>query len=198
MTRREYFRAYLMKSKVVAAVTGIMGLIAAQFVCHPSVAQLKPWGHSNDVLVDLSVVGNSGTGHNIETGSRLSIPILGERLLEPPRRMPVSRLLSPGTPMKRARLENEALTIKLVPPSKLRKRSAVKKRKPKIKAPRKVARKLNTQSHSLGPGIKKNGKKYHGAGATGETKAEGNHGQPTTDGIFTAAGSAVISKGCAA
>ena len=61
MTRRACFRAYLIKSKVVAAVTGIMGLIAAQFACYPSVAQLKPWGHSNDVLVDLSVLGNSGT-----------------------------------------------------------------------------------------------------------------------------------------
>ena len=121
MTRQVCFRAYLIKSKVVAAVAGIMGLIAAQFVCHPSAAQLKPWGHSNDVLVDLSVVGNSGTGHNIERGSRFSIPILADQLLEPPRRMPVSRLLSPGSPRKRARLENEALTIKLVPPSKLRK-----------------------------------------------------------------------------
>ena len=118
MTRRVCFRAHLINSKVVAAVTGIMGLIAAQFACYPSVAQLKPWGHSNDVLVDLSVAGNSGIGHNIETSSRLSIPILGERLLDPPRRMPVSRLLSPGSPIKRARLENEALTIKLVPPSK--------------------------------------------------------------------------------
>ena len=96
MTRRACFRAHLTNSKVVAAVTGIMGLIAVQFACYPSVAQLKPWGHSNDVLVDLSVLGNRGTGHNLETVSSLSIPILGERLLEPPRRMPVSRLLSPS------------------------------------------------------------------------------------------------------
>ena len=142
MTRRACFKAYSIKSKVVAAVTGIMGLIAAQFVCYPSAAQLKPWGHSNDVLVDMSIVGNHGTGFHIETGSRLSISILGAQLLEPPRRMPVSRLLSPGTPMKRARLESEASTIKLVPPSKLRKRSAVAKRKTTIKAPRKAARKL--------------------------------------------------------
>ena len=147
MTRRACFKAYSIKSKVVAAVTGIMGLIAAQFVCYPSAAQLKPWGHSNDVLVDMSIVGNHGTGFHIETGSRLSISILGAQLLEPPRRMPVSRLLSPGTPMKRARLENEASTIKLVPPSKLRKRSAVAKRKTTIKAPRKAARKLRRISN---------------------------------------------------
>ena len=131
-----------MKSKFVAAGAGMMGLIAAQFVCQPSAAQLKPWGHSNDVLVDLSVVGDIGAGRSIDTGSHVFMPILGERLLAPPRRMPVSRLLSPSPSMKRARLENEALTVKLVPPSELRKRRAVAKRRPTITARRKVARKI--------------------------------------------------------
>ena len=148
MTRGEYVRAYLMKKKFVTAGAGMVGLIAAQFVCQPSIAQLKPWGHSNDVLVDLSVLGDRGAGHSIETGSRVFIPILGEGLLAPPRRMPVSRLLSPSPSTKRAQLGNEALTIKLVPPSELPKRRTVKKRKPKIKAPREVARKLK---HNLSP-----------------------------------------------
>ena len=122
MTRRTDLRAYLINRIFIPSGKGMMVLIAAQFLSQPSAAQLKAWDHSNTVLVDLSVLGVGDTGHRVDTATRVLLPSLGETLLAPPRRMPISRLLAPRPPTEGVRLERELRTVKLVPPSELRKR----------------------------------------------------------------------------
>jgi len=133
MTRERIQSGNLTKLAGAALIAGA----AAFFTASTANAQLKPWDDSNEVLVDLSVLGDGGGGLGPDAGTGVFLPSLVEELLDPPRRTPASRLLVPRPPAGGASAQHELPKVKLISPSEQWKRAAKAKRKPSPKVARK-------------------------------------------------------------
>jgi len=126
MTRNEI----LTKGIFTKTGTALMAGAAVIFASYGAEAQLKPWDDSNEVLVDLSVLGDGGAGPGPNAGTGVFLPSLSGQLLDPPRRTPVSRLLVSRPPAAGAVAARELPAVKLISPSEQRRRAATAKRKP--------------------------------------------------------------------
>ena len=121
----------------------VASVISIMFITPSTVqAQLKPWDHSNQVLVDLSIldeisslsgftphVGISGLPkpRNIARGlSNFSNP--SSQLLSPPKKTPVSSFLINRAPKIKAAKKIKRLSFKSTSPRNYSKRSAISKR----------------------------------------------------------------------
>ncbi len=110
----------------------VAALIAAAFMSfavNHADAQLRPWNSSNEVLVDMSVLGDNGVGPG-PVGS-ISLPSLTGEVLDPPSKMPRSRLLATRPPMAGAYGEVDLPPVKLKKP---KRRSSSKKKSRKTRA----------------------------------------------------------------
>ena len=138
MKWRNNFRRGSWLSKVF-----VVSVISIMFITPSTVqAQLKPWDHSNQVLVDLSIldeissvgrfashVGISGLPkpRNFARGlSNFSNP--SSQLLSPPNKTPVSSFLINRAPKIKAAKKIKRLSFKSTSPRNYNKRTAISKR----------------------------------------------------------------------
>jgi len=135
--RNKFGRGSWLSWVLVASVTNIMFIIPSTVQ-----AQLKPWDHSNQVLVDLSIldeisslggftphVGISGLPkpRNFARGlSNFSNP--SSQLLSPPKKTPVSSFLINRAPKLKAAKKIKRLSFKSTSPRNYNKRTAISKR----------------------------------------------------------------------
>ena len=92
-------------------------------------AQLRPWNSNNEVLVDMSVVGDSGFGPG--PTSSVALPSLTGDILDPPNRMPRSRILATRPPSAGGFGEVDLPPVKLKKPTR---RSTAKRKTRKTRA----------------------------------------------------------------
>ena len=122
----------------------VASVISIMFITPSTVqAQLKPWDHSNQVLVDLSIldeisslsgfaphVGISGLPKPRNFARRLSnLPNPSSQLLSPPKKTPVSSFLINRAPKIKAAKKIKRLSFKSTSPRNYNKRTAISKRK---------------------------------------------------------------------
>ena len=92
-------------------------------------AQLRPWDYSNEILVDLSVIGDAGLGPAPRAPGAIALPSLTGEILDPPLRTPRSRLLVTRPPSRGALFVPEQLpVVKLISPAELKRRDAARKK----------------------------------------------------------------------
>ena len=84
---RHFFSAGHFAMRLLSVTIAAVVLIG--FVSSAS-AQLRPWDANNQVMVDLSVLSDNGVGPSPQ--GRVSLPSLTGDILDPPSRMPRSRL----------------------------------------------------------------------------------------------------------
>lgn len=104
-------------------VLGLLGGFVA-ILPYSAEAQLRPWNSSNEVLVDLSVLGQGGGSPASRTAPGVLLPSLSTTVLDPPLRSPVSRLLVPRPPVGNHVAASNLPRVKLIPPSQFKKRRA--------------------------------------------------------------------------
>ena len=122
----------------------VVSVISIMFITPSTVqAQLKPWDHSNQVLVDLSIldeisslggfashVGISGLPKPRNFARRLSnFSNPSSQLLSPPKKTPVSSFLINRAPKIKAAKKIKRLSFKSTSPRNYNKRTAISKRK---------------------------------------------------------------------
>jgi len=122
----------------------VASIISIMFITPSTVqAQLKPWDHSNQVLVDLSIldeisslsgfapnVGVSGLPKPRNFARRISdLPNPSGQLLSPPEKTPVSRFFINRAPNLTAAKKIKRLSFKSTSPRNYNKRTAISKRK---------------------------------------------------------------------
>ena len=122
----------------------VVSVISIMFITPSTVqAQLKPWDHSNQVLVDLSIldeisslgryashVGISGLPKPRNFARRLSnFSNPSGQLLSPPKKTPVSSFLINRAPKIKAAKKIKRLSFKSTSPRNYNKRTAISKRK---------------------------------------------------------------------
>ena len=122
----------------------VVSVISMMFITPSTVqAQLKPWDHSNQVLVDLSIldeisslggfashVGISGLPKPRNFARRLSnFSNPSSQLLSPPKKTPVSSFLINRAPKIKAAKKIKRLSFKSTSPRNYNKRTAISKRK---------------------------------------------------------------------
>ncbi len=120
---------------VILAAIAIIGLASS------AQAQLRPWDATNQVMVDLSVLGDNGVGP-APAGGAIMLPSLTGDLLDPPARTPRSRLLVKRPPAGAASTVQDLPRVKLKRPGKsTKKRRTVrrKSKKPRSRAPKVAA-----------------------------------------------------------
>jgi outer membrane protein OmpA-like peptidoglycan-associated protein len=120
---------------VILAAVAIFGLIS------PAQAQLRPWDATNQVMVDLSVLGDNGVGP-APAGGSVMLPSLTGDLLDPPARTPRSRLLVKRPPVTGARAVEDLPKVTLKRPGKAAKKRRIvrrKSKKPRSRAPKVAA-----------------------------------------------------------
>lgn len=121
--------SYFVKQNLITASVGLFALIAVQITSQPSEAQLKAWDDTNEVLVDLSVLSVRVGALDQYSITDISLPSLDGRLLDPPKRMPLSKLLTPRPPHAGTNLRRILPEVKLTPPGNYRKRGLLGKGK---------------------------------------------------------------------
>ena len=122
----------------------VVSVISMMFITPSTVqAQLKPWDHSNQVFVDLSIldeisslggfashVGISGLPKPRKFARRLSnFSNPSSQLLNPPKKTPVSSFLINRAPKIKAAKKIKRLSFKSTSPRNYNKRTAISKRK---------------------------------------------------------------------
>lgn len=112
---------------VAIAVIAVIGLASSAH------AQLRPWDSNNEVLVDLSVLGDSGIGPSPASGF-VALPGLTGDLLDPPSRMPRSRLLVKRPPVAGAFADRDLPKVTLKRPGKSRAKTSKRRRVAKSRA----------------------------------------------------------------
>jgi len=117
---------------VILAAFAIFSLVSS------AQAQLRPWDGTNQVMVDLSVLGDNGVGP-APAGGSVMLPSLTGDLLDPPARSPRSRLLVKRPPAGAAGSVQDLPKVTLRRPGKsAKKRRTVrrKSKKPRSRAPK--------------------------------------------------------------
>ncbi len=100
---------------------------------NPADAQLKPWDSNNEVMVDLSVLSDNGVGPT--PSGPVALPSLTGNLLDPPSRMPKSRLLVKRPPGARFGSFQDLPRVTLIKPGAASKKRRASK-KPRSRAPK--------------------------------------------------------------
>ena len=99
------------------------------FISTSAQTQLTPWDDTNQVFVDFSVVADSGVGRAANSLLGPSLSSLGSEVIDPPLRMPVSRLFVTRPPTNGTAAQIAEPKVKLIPPTKYRGRLTGSKRK---------------------------------------------------------------------
>ncbi|MBT7266195.1 MAG: OmpA family protein [Rhodospirillaceae bacterium] len=131
---RHFFSAGHFAMRLLSVTIAAVVLIG--FVSSAS-AQLRPWDANNQVMVDLSVLSDNGVGPSPQ--GRVSLPSLTGDILDPPSRMPRSRLLVKRPPVTGARPFQDLPPVTLKRPGKSSKKRRTARRsskKPRSRAPK--------------------------------------------------------------
>ena len=108
----------------------ILAAIAVFSLISSAQAQLRSWDATNQVMVDLSVLGDNGVGP-APAGGAVMLPSLTGDLLDPPARTPRSRLLVKRPPAGTASSVQDLPKVTLRRPSKASKKRRTASRKSK-------------------------------------------------------------------
>ncbi len=108
----------------------ILAAIALFSLISSAKAQLRSWDATNQVMVDLSVLGDNGVGP-APAGGAVMLPSLTGDLLDPPARTPRSRLLVKRPPAGTASSVQDLPKVTLRRPSKASKKRRTASRKSK-------------------------------------------------------------------